>query len=88
MSLANKPVYPIYNDDGACSLIDYNKDEKVQSGITYKQWLVGMLASNPIVQQVTFSNTPLVSKTWDLNKTAKVIIDQADAIIKELEKQQ
>ena len=81
MSLANKPVYPIYNDDGACSLIDYNKDEKVQSGITYKQWLVGMLASNPSIVRP-------IAMIADFEHNAETVVKQADAIIKELEKQQ
>ena len=80
MSLANKPVYPIYNDDGACSLIDYNKDEKVQSGITYKQWLVGMLAGNPAM----FYNAS--DAKFDII-TAIKINRIADAIIKELDEE-
>jgi len=80
MSLANKPVYPIYNDDGACSLIDYNKDEKVQSGITYKQWLVGMLASNPAI----FYN----ASDAKFDKITAIKINRiADAIIKELDEE-
>ena len=82
MSLADKPVYPVHNDEGACSLIDYNNEKKLQSGITYKQWLVGMLAS---------SGDMLKAESGELlynpNSIARNIIQQADAIIKELEKQ-
>ena len=85
MSLANKPVYPIYNDDGACSLIDYNKDEKVQSGITYKQLLVGMLASNPNMVTMFIGGDDRLYP--DIKVTNQNILDQADTLIKELEKQ-
>ena len=78
MNLADKPVYS--------AVADKSTDDFYESGLTYKQWLVGMLASNSMVQRITFSDTPLISRTWDLDKTAKVIIDQADAIIKQLEK--
>lgn len=78
MKLADKPVYAVVGDS-----ISQNY---LQEGLTYKQWLVGMLASNPMVQQIVYSDTPLISKSWDVTKTAKAIIQQADAIISELEK--
>jgi len=82
MSLADKPVYPVHNDEGACSLIDYNNEKKLQSGITYKQWLVGMLASNGDMLKAESGEL-----LYNPNSIARNIIQQADAIIKELEKQ-
>ena len=52
-----------------------------QSGLTYKQWLVGMLASNPSIVRP-------IAILGDYGINAKVVIIQADEIIKELEKQQ
>jgi len=38
MKLADKPVYPHE---------DNRQNQYIHEGLTYKQWLVGMLASNP-----------------------------------------
>ena len=84
MSLADKPVYPVHNDEGACSLIDYNNEKKLQSGITYKQWLVGMLASNPNLI-ITFRGND--DRYYpDIKISAEMIEVQADELIKRLEK--
>ena len=81
MNLADKPVYPIFNNEGISSHIGQTIDENSQYGLTYKQWLVGMLASNPSIVRP-------IAILGDYGINAKVVIIQADEIIKELEKQQ
>ena len=60
MNLKDKPVYPIIIPEG----FDY-----APKGLTYREWLIGMLMSNPKL----------------INYSVKSIIEQADAIIKEIE---
>jgi len=56
-------------------------------GLTYREWLIGMLASNPMVQHITTGEQPFFEKTWSLEKTASNIVRQADAIINQLDKE-
>ena len=72
MNLATKLVHP-------------NHHSVVFDGLTYKEWLVGMLAANSML----FTNVTKGTEDYypHLGKhNAKIVIKQADAIIKELEK--
>ena len=71
MSIANKGVYPF-------SLADTGAPMTFGLGLTYREWLIGMLASNAAV----FSHTSGGSIPID-----EFIIQQADAIIKQLDKE-
>lgn len=75
MKLADKPVYATVGDSVSQNYL--------QEGLTYKQWLVGMLASNPAV--VEFNESATYENNLSIN--TKAVIDQADAIIAELEKE-
>jgi len=74
MNLADKPVYS--------AVADKSTDDFYESGLTYKQWLVGMLASNGDMLKAESGEL-----LYNPNSIARNIIQQADAIIKELEKQ-
>jgi len=76
MKLADKPVYPHE---------DNRQNQYIHEGLTYKQWLVGMLASNPSMTYWFDGNDGY--KYGDPIKTAIAIINQANAIISELEKE-
>jgi len=74
MNLANKPVNAIYTPD-----MPVNGGE----GLTYREWLIGMLASNPLMIK------ELGDEGVDrYGRSARIIIQQADAIIEQLEKEQ
>lgn len=70
MSIGNKEVYP------------HSIQCDVYTGLTYREWLIGMLASNP--QVVSFLDTATYEQNIEVN--TKAIFDSADAIIKEMEK--
>jgi hypothetical protein len=52
-------------------------------GLTYREWLIGMLASNKEMVAGDVFNSTIVKVNYE--KTAKTIIKQADVIIKQLE---
>ena len=68
MSIANKEVYPF-------SLADTGAPMTFGLGLTYREWLIGMLASNP-------AHVP--EKRYDY---AEYLSTTADAIIKQLDKE-
>ena len=77
MKLADKSVYPIQTKIKMGETLSL----KQSSGLTYKQWLVGMLASNSqIVRKIEINE--------DYEHYAEILMLQADAIISELEKEQ
>ena len=81
MSLADKSLNPITSD--VLGTLNLEKDEpKFYFGITYKQWLVGMLASNP----ESFLNSRR-DNSMPAEGIANYLLDLVDAIIQELEKQ-
>ena len=83
MSLADKPVYPTFSDDGLNPPIELQA-KGCQSGLTYKEWLVGMLASNPNLI-ITFRGND--DRYYpDIKISAEMIEVQADELIKRLEK--
>ena len=75
MNLADKPVYP--SDASIPGETDITRD--IYPGITYKQWLVGMIASNSGIVKVT--SDPANEETFD-----GLVVTIANAIIKRLEK--
>jgi len=68
MSIANKEVYPLASIDGTA----YNM------GLTYKEWLIGMVANNPRFE---------LDRLDQSNQNAEIIIKAVDAIISELDLQ-
>lgn len=81
MNLADKPVYP----ENEIKRF-YNEPYIAKSGgLTYKEWLVGMLASNPNLI-ITFQGND--DRYYpDVKLSAEMIEMQADELIKRLEKQ-
>ena len=73
MELKDKPVFPS-NVEGVYGI----------TGLTYREWLIGMLASNSEMFKMIgiYKNAEEYRAT-----TAKEIISTADAIISELEKE-
>ena len=84
MSLADKPVYPNIQtiEPKYFQGEPYGYQIDGDGGLTYKQWLVGMLASNP----ESFLNSRRDGR-MPIEGIANYLSDLADAIIKELEKQ-
>ena len=84
MKLSDKPCYPIFNQHGYCSHLENNDALTGAKGLTFRERLIIALASNP---RITFES---IGDNGEGNlfpsKTADRIIQQADAIIKELEK--
>ena len=83
MNLADKPIYPTTEDNS----LSYPPSE---GGITYKQWLVGMLAGNAQIIENAWDDDgmPTMNTADDaLVRNAKSVIRQADAIIKQLEEE-
>ena len=72
MSIGDKEVYPLASNDN----LNYNM------GLTYREWLIGMLASNPAT---LIENTSRGFAHSNSDDNAKYIILQADAIIKQLD---
>ena len=73
MSIGNNITnIPIYENDGGKVTV---------RPITYREWLIGMLASNPS----SLLNDDNVLSPMDIS--AQFIIKQADAIIKQLDKE-
>ena len=70
MSIGDKEVYP--------RPTEYD----IYKGLTYREWLIGMLASNKAV-----CGTDYTGGSFDYGVNAKMIINQADAIIKQLDKE-
>lgn len=68
MSMGNKGVYPFRTN--------YLKTDP-SAGLTYREWLIGMLASNGM----------FIDNQNGIGDNASAIIQQADAIIKKLDKQ-
>lgn len=80
MNLAEKSVYPSQENNE----LVYND---LRTGITYKEALVLALAGNSAINKVVY-DTPEATRKQDGGTTvvlAKVIIEQADAIIKQME---
>lgn len=81
MRLAEKPINPIATkktiDDGMFGEVV----DVIEGGLTYREWLIGMLASNPTICGYDKGG----SLSFDDN--ARYVIAQAEAIIKELEKE-
>ena len=78
MSIANKGVYPF-------SLADTGAPMTFGLGLTYREWLIGMLASNAGIMNSALEETKaLIKNEFEF---AKVVIGQADAIIKQLDKE-
>ena len=77
MKLANKPAYPFthYVDDFA--------KPEVSEGLTFRERLIVALASNPLIFQYIPEGDPQAHINTDRN--ARIVINQADAIIKQLE---
>lgn len=67
MNLADKPCYPF--------VIDLPREVKYNEGITFREWLIIALSSNP----------EMIVSEDDSRTIAKNIIFQADAIIKAME---
>lgn len=76
MSIGDKIVHPFALEDTGCQM-DYHL------GLTYREWLIGMLASNPEFMIGASPDRMAVLPT----KSAEWIIAQADAIIKQLDKE-
>lgn len=72
MNLADKPCYPITLS---------NFEEIKYSGLTFRERLIIALASNPSMSRVKLGEVPIEGE----DDLAKVIIIQADAIIKQME---
>jgi hypothetical protein len=91
MSLRDKPVYPYIHErqlnDGYGSV-----REDFQKGLTFREALIISLASNPVMikqdKRIINQAPDRVTKELVLfpEESAEMIIRQADAIIKELEK--
>jgi hypothetical protein len=91
MSLANKSVYPIITGiekytNGA------GYDVQGLDGLTFREALIVSLASNPVMikqdNRIVDKTDKMITKELMLfpEESAKMIVLQADAIIKELEK--
>ena len=76
MSIGNKGVYPFRTS--------YLKTGP-SAGLTYREWLIGMLASNGMF--IDNQNGIGENLVTNYDDNASAIIQQADAIIKELNKQ-
>jgi len=82
MNLKDKPVQPIIMH--TAKLLEEPRDLPFVTGLTYYQWLIGMLASNA---SITDDLPDRDNKSFiHASRNARRIINQADAIIKELEK--
>lgn len=85
MSIGDKPI----NAQTITEIIPETKTtyEQVKTteihGLTYREWLIGMLASNPEFMVGASPDRMAVLPT----KSAEWIIAQADAIIKQLDKE-
>ena len=77
MKLADKPVYP--HEDNGRNLYQLG-------GLTYKQWLVGMLASNSNIFNPSIHSGDKDFESLNNHKNIIFTIACADAIISELEK--
>ena len=88
MNLAEKPCYPEIHGtqnytNGSGFEVEY------QSGLTFRERLVIALASNSQIIENAWDDDGMPTMNTDqdaLERNAKSIIKQADAIIKELEK--
>ena len=82
MNLADKPCYPHKaNIKGADGFIR----EIIFSGLTFRERLIIALASNPAM--ITISSLQNETEKYHYGNNALHIIIQADAIIKEMEKE-
>lgn len=81
MSIGNKPVNAIFTENGYCREASI-LTKGLTSGLTYREWLIGMLASNKAV-----CGTDYTGGSFDYAVNAEMIIAQADAIIKQLDKE-
>lgn len=74
MSIGDKPVNAMTTREykGTGELVTI-----VNSGLTYREWLIGMLASN----------SQIISKDIPLDESIEMILGSANAIIKQLDKE-
>ena len=79
MNLANKQCYPIIKLKMRGGVYEINSSE----GLTFRERLIVALASNPLIFQYTPEGDPQTHINTDRN--ARIVINQADAIIKQLE---
>ncbi|MCP4394526.1 MAG: hypothetical protein GY804_09715 [Alphaproteobacteria bacterium] len=79
MELKDKPVYPLAKR--------YNSEPEGEKGLTYREWLVGMLASNSEVFHIVYNMSKEERKGLGgaEKAVALVLLEQADAIIKALD---
>ena len=83
MNLADKPCYPkiAYSYDDQEGEHPYIYEDE---GLAFRERLIIALASNPFIFQYTPNIEP--DCTINSDRNAKILINQADAIIKELMK--
>ena len=80
MKLSDKPCYQVFNSEGFPTRADQvygNESVPFSMGLTFKERLVIALASNPNIT---------IHEMQDHQANAELVILQADAIIKEMEK--
>lgn len=74
MSIGDKPINAIFTENGYCREASIHT-KGLASGLTYREWLIGMIASSQLTQK------------GNAYTDAELIISHADAIIKQLDKE-
>ena len=83
MSIGDKPINAIFTENGYCREASI-LTKGLTSGLTYREWLIGMLASNPNLMAIDKDS----GKEYLMSPINTVrIISTADAIIKQLDKE-